>query len=132
MSDSTSFVQKHPPSPSREEREVDGYRAAFYPGFVRKLTVRDGGAETLIYEQDDKKPFFLPAGAERPWTSSTLEFSGGPGKRDIRFLLEDPHLQIARIEIVFKSADGERSGGGDGERLVVENTAVLCPPICPT
>lgn len=124
MSTTDSYAQTNPPSPSREVREVDGFRTAFYPGFARRITVRSGTAETLLYEQNT--PFVLPAGETRPWPSSLLEFSGGPAARDIRFQLEDPRQQVARIEIVFR---GE--SGAEGERLVVEDTPTLCPPTCP-
>lgn len=127
MSTSDSFVQTNPPSPSREVREVDGFRAAFYPGFARKITVRSATAETLLYEQNT--PFVLPAGETRPWPSSLLEFSGGPAARDIRFQLEDPRQQVARIEIVFKAQDGAENA--KGETLVVDDTPTLCPPTCP-
>ncbi len=127
---SNHYAQKHPPSPSRDVREVDGYRASFYPGFVRRLAVREAEGEIVIYEQE--KPFVLPAGATEPWPCSVLHFSGGAGRRDIRLQIDDPHRQIARIEVVFKRGTEERSGDGgeDGETLVLNETPLLCPPMC--
>lgn len=129
---SNDYVQKTPPSPSRDEREVDGYYASFYPGFVRRLAVRQAERETVIYEQE--KPFVLPAGETEPWPCSVLHFSGGAAGRDIRLQVDDPHRQIARIEVVFKKAgDEQRSGvGEDGETLVLNETPLLCPPMCET
>lgn len=107
---------------------MDGFRTAFYPGFARKITVRAATGETLLYEQNT--PFVLPAGETRPWPSSLLEFSGGPAGREIRFQLEDPRQQVARIEIVFKAQEGSEAGA-EGETLVVDDTPTLCPPTCP-
>jgi hypothetical protein len=124
----SDYVQIFPPSPSRVFRDVDGYYAAFYPGFVRRLAVRTGTSETVVYEQ--KESFILPAGQTEAWPCSELEFSGGPGGRDIRLQVSDPLHQIARIEVVFKDADPSRSTG-DEETLVIDETPLLCPPICP-
>lgn len=123
------FVQEHEPSPSRECRAEAGYAACFYPGFVRRLAVQDpAGAEIVLYEQ--KGPFHLPAGADRPWACSEVEFTR-PGDRKIRLQVDDPHQQIARIEVVFKSDGGAKEDGdGDGESLVVWETPVICPPDC--
>jgi hypothetical protein len=111
-----------PPSPARECRSADGYEACFYPGFVKRLSVEEGGAETLIYEQAGV--FVLPPGQALPWSSNTLELRGNG--RDLAMQLYDPHHQIERVEIVLKAREG-----GKPVRLIVEDGPVLCPPLCP-
>lgn len=130
MSDTGSTVLQSEPSPSRECREAEGYRACFYPGFVRRLAVRRGTEEIVLYDQAGK-PFVLPAGEELPWPSSGLEFTD-PSGREIRLQVDDRHQRIARIEVVFKQ-DAARDGSiedGDGETLVISDTPVVCPPDC--
>lgn len=130
MSETDSTVQQTAPSPSRECRQQDGYGACFYPGFARRIAVRRATDEVVIYDQAGK-PFVLPAGEDKPWPSCGLEFTDTLG-REIRLQVEDVHSRIARIEVVFKkdaAADGTTEEG-DGDTLVVENTAVLCPPYC--
>lgn len=155
MSDTGTTNYTHPPSDPTECRDNGGYRACFYPGFVRRLAVRaPDGTEKLIYEQE--KSFVLPPGYDKPWPSSTLEYSDPSGRR-LMLQIYDPGHEVDRIEVHFKSpeavarrqsqlsasvgviggvaasasltaAEGE-DGGGDV--LVCENVAVLCPPICP-
>lgn len=128
MSDS---VLAHQPSPSRECGAEAGYSACFYPGFVRRLAVRQpGGAEVVLYEQSGR--FYLPAGAATPWPCSEVEFTR-PDRRKIRLQIDDPHTQIARIEVVFKADGGGTDGGaeeGEGESLVIWESPVTCPPNC--
>jgi hypothetical protein len=129
------YVQKRPPSPSRKVVNAEHYRAAFYPGFVRRLTVVRGDTEVVLFEQQGS--FVLPAGETKPWASCGVDFSGGPGHREIGLQVYDPRHEIARIEVVFKrSTEGGEDGGGEGgdggeERLVIEDAAILCPPTCP-
>lgn len=134
MSDSDPFVQKHAPSPSREVRKVGGYEAAFYPGFVRKLTAHADGSATVVYEQEKGVPFYLPAGENKPWHFSEISFSDLARNRRFRLYVDDPHQEIERIEVVFKgrgSAEGCDENGGDREKVVIEDAAILCPPFCP-
>ena len=141
MSDPGSSIPLHPPSNPRECRDADGYHACFYPGFVRRLAVVRDGRETVVYEQDPKQPFVLPAGETEPWPSCGLEFSGGPDGRKLRLELYDPQREVERIEIVLRKKgasrtegwdDGDGEGCGDGsERIVIDETPLICPPICP-
>ena len=135
MSDSGSGTYRHPPSNPRECRDAGGYYACFYPGFVRRLAVVRDGQETVIYEQDPTQPFVLPAGETEPWPSSGLEFSGGPDGRELRLELYDPQHEVERIEIVLRKKGGTTGEGGDdgngGERIVIDDLPVVCPPICP-
>ncbi len=130
MSESDSTVLQSEPSPSRECGEAEGYRACFYPGFVRRLAVRRGTEEIVLYDQAGK-PFVLPAGEEKPWPCSGVEFTD-PSGREIRLQIDDRHQRIARIEVVFKKdpAEDGTTGDGDGDTLVVEDTPVVCPPDC--
>ena len=113
-----------PPSSPRECVNVGGYDVCFYPGFVRRLTlVNPDGTETPGYEQ--KAPFVLPPGQVKPWPSSTIEVRGNGAS--IMVQVSDAGQQIDRIEISLKPPHG----GGKGPRLVIEDVAVLCPPICP-
>jgi hypothetical protein len=113
-----------PPSPPRECVNVGGYEVCFYPGFVRRLVlVNPDGTETPGYEQ--KSPFVLPPGQVKPWPSSTIEVQGNGAS--IMVQVNDPDQQIDRMEISLKARDGS----GKGARLVVEDVAVLCPPLCP-
>jgi hypothetical protein len=160
MSDTNEPIPVHPPSNPNRTADRDGYRAAFYPGFVRKLSVwAEGGKQTVLYEQPTEggdSRFYLPPGYTKPWAASTLEFTRPSGRR-IVLQVEDPHQQIDRIEVYLKgeaavSATGaqvEVNGGvkvprlvGEdppppvppaegGVVLVVEDGPVLCPPACP-
>lgn len=113
-----------PPSSPRECVNVGGYDVCFYPGFVRRLTlVNPDGTQTLGYEQ--KSAFVLPPGQDKPWPSSAIEVRGHGAS--VMVQVHDPGQQIDRIEISLKARDG----GGNGARLVVEDVAVLCPPMCP-
>lgn len=155
MSNTGTSNYDHPPSNPTECRDEGGYKACFYPGFVRRLALRAAdGTEKLIYEQQGS--FVLPPGYDQPWPSSTLEYSDPTGRRML-LQVYDPGHEIDRIEIRFKSPQalarrqaqlsgsvaGESTGAGaevslgaEGEEepsdvLVVENVAILCPPICP-
>ena len=141
MSDSDP-IPTLPPSDPHKCDEADGYHACFYPGFVRRLSVVREGRETVVYEQDPKHPFVLPAGEKEPWPSCGLKFWGGPDERNLRLELYDPKHEVERIEIVLRKsgaaarslAEGDDDGqgeDGEGERVVVENAAILCPPFCP-
>lgn len=129
MSDTgASISSNRPPSPPRECREKNGHQACFYPGFVSRLAVHDadGVETTVLYEQTS--PFILPPGYDKPWPTSTLEYTSPEGGRMI-LQIDDTSGQIDRIEVRLKPRPG--AGGGGGERLVLENGPVLCPPICP-
>jgi hypothetical protein len=131
----SDYVQVHPPSPSRMEVSVDGYTSAFYPGFVRNVTVQREGTSHDLYTQST--PFVLPAGAVLPWDSSEFEFRGGPNARDFSLVINDPLHEIASIEIRLKPK-GTQLGigpaaipeGGEEETVIVRDVIVLCPPMC--
>lgn len=148
MSDTQTTFPMQPPSDPNKTVEIDGYRASFYPGFVRRLAVVKDGVETELYRQDENVPFYLPPGYDKPWPSSTLEFSSqSPGCR-IQLQIDDPGQQIGRIEVQFKGGagallplEGEAVDPlvgdspcleGEGNLvLVIEDAPVLCPPACP-
>lgn len=151
MSDTHTTFPMHEPSNPTLIVEKDGYRASFYPGFVRRLAVRKDGVETDLYRQNEKEPFYLPPGYDKPWPSSVLEFSASSGERRILLQIDDPGQQIGRIEVQFKGTGDGRPDGllpragaaagalvdnppcAEGEFvLVIEDAPVLCPPACPT
>lgn len=122
MSDTGASVPHNlPPSRPRECVSAAGYEACFYPGFVRRLALVDpAGAETVMYEQ--QTAFVLPPGQAKPWPSSQLEIRGNGV--EVMLQIHDAGQQIDRIEIVLKGHDGR------GQRLVVQDGPVLCPPLC--
>jgi hypothetical protein len=132
---SPDYVQVNPPSPSRIEVSVDGYTSAFYPGFVRNVTVQREGTAVNLYTQPG--PFVLPAGAVLPWASSEFEFRGGPNTRDFSLVIDDPLHEIASIEIRLKPK-GTQLGigpaaipaGAELETVTISEVTVLCPPRC--
>lgn len=114
-----------PPSNPRGRASADGYEAAFYPGFVRRLSlVSPDGRETVMYEQ--RSPFVLPPGQLKAWPTSTFELRGNG--RNLQLQLNDPEQQVDRIEIVLKPQPG---GGRGPERLILQDGPVFCPPVCP-
>ncbi|HEY0025735.1 MAG TPA: hypothetical protein VGB24_22800 [Longimicrobium sp.] len=130
----SDYVQVNPPSPSRVEVSVDGYTSAFYPGFVRNVTVQREGTAVDLYTQAG--PFVLPAGAVLPWDSSEFEFRGGPNARDFSLVINDPLHEIASIEIRLKPKGTQVGIGpvatpeGEDETVTVSEATVLCPPLC--
>lgn len=114
---------RNPPSPPRECRSAAGYEICFYPGFVRRLAVVEGDAETVVYEQQGV--FYLPAGQDRPWPSHSLEVRGNG--RDLMMHLHDPRQEVDSVEIVLKPG----TEGKPPVRLIVQDGPVLCPPFCP-
>ncbi|HEY0038553.1 MAG TPA: hypothetical protein VGB66_17780 [Longimicrobium sp.] len=130
----SGYVQVNPPSPSRVEVSVGGYTSAFYPGFVRNVTVQREGTAVDLYTQAG--PFVLPAGAVLPWASSEFAFRGGPNARDFSLVINDPLHEIASIEIRLKPKGTQVGIGpvatpeGEEETVTVSEATVLCPPIC--
>lgn len=140
------------PSETRATRngQIDGksYDVAFYPGWVSRVAVRRGGtSETEIYNQKSEKekgnnihPFNLPEGQEKRQERCTFEFSGGPHGKAWGLEIHDPHDAIARIEVTLKApaAGGNGAGGvramqqSEPTVIVLDDTAVLCPPMCET
>lgn len=148
MSSTNETIPTHPPSNPNKTVDVAGYRANFYPGFVRRLAVQDpSGGVTELFRQTET--FFLPPGYKKPWASSTLEFSRPDGRRLV-LQVEDPHQQVERIVVYLKGTGtatvvplGEEGAAQlsttypppadeDGEILICDDGPVLCPPICPT
>lgn len=151
MSDTQKTFPMHPPSDPNKTVEKDGYRASFYPGFVRRLAVQQDGIETELYLQHDV--FYLPPGYDKPWPCSTLELSTPDGRRFV-LQIDDPGQQIGRIEVHLKTPQEAKARpellprttetdslssdpppcGRDGEGrlvLILEDAPVLCPPVCP-
>lgn len=145
MSDPNQAFPTRPPSNPNGRAEKDGFKASFYPGFVRRLAVRSpDGTETELYRQSET--FFLPPGQNKPWATSTVEFTRPDGRR-IVMQMDDPDQLVDRIEIHFKAnasaravplgEAGDALFGGDppsteaGVVLVMEDGVVLCPPLCP-
>jgi hypothetical protein len=125
------------PSPSRKQvtKEVGGteFTAAFYPGFAREIAVN---GETL-YDQktDGPLPFVLPSGADKPWSSSTVQLTSGKGYV-VMLQIDDPEHVVDHIEIVLRDPNAKRSDKhvvayqAGGDRVTINNTPVICPPFC--
>jgi hypothetical protein len=145
MSDPNQAFPTWPPSNPNGRAEKNGFRASFYPGFVRRLAVRSpDGTETELYRQSET--FFLPPGQNKPWATSTVEFTQPDGRR-IVLQMDDPDQLVDRIEIHFKAGGsagavpiatpgdalfkGEPPAAEGGVVLVLEDGVVLCPPLCP-
>lgn len=124
----SDYVQVYPPSPSRIEVSVDAYTSAFYPGFVRNVTVQREGTSVDLYTQS--QPFVLPAGAVLPWASSEFEFRGGPNARDFTLVVNDPLHEIASIEVRLKPKGVALAATGEEETVIIRDVVVLCPPNC--
>lgn len=122
----SDFIQTLPPSPSI--RTVKGTAggsartATFYPGFVGAVTV-NGDA---LYQQkaDGPYPFVLPAGTKTPFASSSFQLQSDNGA-SFTLVIEDPNRLVASVQVTLRKPDG-----GDGDVVLIEDTATLCPPIC--
>ncbi|HEV7588116.1 MAG TPA: hypothetical protein VGO40_08275 [Longimicrobium sp.] len=114
-------------------KEINGYEvsAGFYPGFARAISV-DG---VSLYDQkvDGPFPFNLPDGKEA-WASSAMSLSSTKGYRVV-LSLDDPNHAIDHLELVLRPPPKEDGGviahqAGGGDRWTIDNTVVLCPPMC--
>ena len=126
------------PEPSDPHRmisaEVEGQKvtASFYPGFARAITLN--GATVYDQKVDGPDPFVLPAGTEKPFSTSALEFTSSKGYR-VTVQVDDPDHVVDYIEVVVRDPRGGvaamQGGGGGGDTWGANNTPTLCPPICP-
>ena len=129
----------HRPEPSDPhkvvKKDVGGHEftAAFYPGFARSITVNGDS----VYDQkaDGPHPFVLPAGSEKPWSTSAVELTSAKGYRVVVHL-DDPDHVIDHIELVLRDPSANGGGvvahqtGGGGDLVKIANTPVICPPYC--
>lgn len=122
----SDFIQTSPPSPSIRTVKGDAGGCArvatFYPGFVGTVTV-NGDA---LYRQnpDGPYPFVLPSGTRVPFTTSSFQLQSDNGA-SFTLVLEDPNRLVASVQVTLRRPDG-----GDGDVVLIEDTATLCPPIC--
>jgi len=130
-------TQREPSPPYVEvSKEIDGqtYTAGFYPGFARVITVN---GQTL-YNQEDKEygllPYVLPPDTKEPASSSLLALSSTKGYR-VTLQLDDAAHVLDHLEVVVRDPRGgvtgmSSDGGAGGDHWGVDNTPVLCPPMC--
>lgn len=117
-------------------QDVDGHKftAGFYPGFASSIAVNG----VSLYNQKGEggiHPFVLPAGSDRPFSTSAVDLTSSKGHR-VTIHLDDPDHVIDHVEVVLRdpragvaamSADG---GAGGGDTVTIDNQPVLCPPMC--
>ncbi|HEX5725720.1 MAG TPA: hypothetical protein VFX98_09670 [Longimicrobiaceae bacterium] len=141
---STPELPVRPPGlPASNPTQVvaqQGYTATFYPGFVRTLSVTPAGSEPVVL-YDQSGSFVLPVGALEPYTSSVVEFAGGPQQRRLVLRVDDPRREVAAIAVYLKPPgwrdnppaeppDPPVPAGAGEEVLLIRDTPFLCPPIC--
>ena len=110
-----------------------GYQVTVHPAFSSSVTLlgQDGGG-TELYRQPGTHN--LPAGQTAAPAQHVVKLQGGPFDRDIGFVVNDPKHQIARITVELYGPDHKPGMQGSPvvERVVVENNAKTCPPLCDT
>jgi hypothetical protein len=107
-----------------------GYRFTVHPAFSSRAVLRgaDGG-ETELYRQN--AAYDIPAGRAESPPRHQIRLDGGALARDLGITVDDPKHQVARITVELYGADhvpGRSSAVV--QTLVVENDAILCPPMC--
>lgn len=136
MSEETDYRNTYgaqvPPDPPRRTTTESGYELTFYPGFASRCSLRSSAGELVLYQQHE--PYVLPPGEVRPAAEHEIHLRGGPSQQDVRLHINDPRRRIARI-IVEVYADELPLGSSHAlqvpvEALIVENRAMLCPPMC--
>lgn len=120
-------------SPPRHRTvDKDGYRLTFYPGVLRKGTVRVDGEDDVLYEQG-RVGHEVEGRPDEPLTRWELRLQGGPNQRNFTLHVDDPHREIAEI-VVKLYPKGHRPGvdapTGPDEEFCAEEGATLCPPYC--
>lgn len=107
-----------------------GYTVQVHPAFSSRVQVEGPDGEVQLYRQQGT--FDLPAGETTPPAQHVVRLQGGAFDRDIGLVVSDPKHQIARITIEMYGPEHQPGVSGDPvvERVIVENTAVLCPPHC--
>jgi hypothetical protein len=121
-----------PPGPDRRTVSHGDYQLTFYPGFARRCSLVGPGDSLVLYEQEE--PFVLPAGQVQPRVEHEIHLRGGPGQQDVRLVVNDPRRRIARIIVEMYAEDlpvgSSHPHDAPVEALVLENRAMLCPPMC--
>lgn len=117
--------------PKHKTVDKDGYRLTFYPGFLRKGTVRVDGQDDVLYEQGVAHP--VKDKPDEPLTRWELRLKGGPNKRNFTLHVNDPQREIAEIVVKLYPRGHKAEGAEDSEpdeEFLAKNDAMLCPPIC--
>jgi hypothetical protein len=122
----SEFIPTLPPSPSvftvRGTAGGSARVATFYPGFVGAVSVN---GEALYQQKPDGPfPFVLPAGTTTPFTTSSFQLQSDNGS-SFTLVIEDPNLLVVSVQVTLR-----KPGGGNGDVVVIDDTATLCPPLC--
>jgi len=121
--------------PKHKQVDKDGYQFTFYPGFLREGRVEVTGEEPVVLYQQEK-PYVIRDSPDEPLKNFELRLVGGKNGRNVTFQIDDPQHSIAEITIRLyprghkPGGEGDEDGDGPGEIIVINNDAVLCPPVC--
>ena len=109
-----------------------GYTVQVHPAFSSGITVEGPNGEVQLYRQQGT--FDLPAGETTPPAQHIVRLQGGAFDRDIGLVVSDPKHQIARITVELYGPEHQVGAKNSPvvERVVVNNDAATCPPICET
>jgi len=109
---------------------TDNYEVSFHPAFASSCVIEPvGGTAETLYQQDKSKP--VDCRQKGHPKKHTIKLKGKNNKRDVTITIDDPHHNIARLEIKLYHED--RVPGEEGEysdTFTVENFAKTCPPHC--
>lgn len=132
----------HRPDPSNPHKVVTKsvgkheFTAGLYPGFASAVKVN--GVSVYEQREDGPHPFVLPSGSDRPFSTHALDLSSTRGYRVVLHV-DDPDHVVDHIEVVLR--DPKKNGGGvnafsdgggddDIDTVSIDNTPMLCPPMC--
>lgn len=106
------------------------YDVTFHPAFASSCVIEPvGGTAATLYEQDRSKP--VDCKAKGHPKKHVIRLKGRNNRRDVTITIDDPHHNIAGLQIRLYRVD--RVPGEDGEYsdvFTVENNAKTCPPYC--
>ncbi|HEU4559196.1 MAG TPA: hypothetical protein VFS20_15165 [Longimicrobium sp.] len=107
-----------------------GYQFTVHPGFSSRAVLRGAdGSETELHRQ--RAVYDLPVARSAGPERHTIRLDGGALARDLGITVDDPKHQVARVTVELYGPDHVPGRSSPVvQTLVVENDAMLCPPIC--